>query len=146
MDSDTSGAELRFGAYQLLPEARILLRHGRPVEIGSRAFDLLHVLLRSRGAVVEHADIIRAVWPTTTVEASNLRVQVARLRAVLGEDGGLLKSIPGRGYLLAAEAAPERRPADQPLVSGEAEALLTRLNSVLDELWGIACDARMAAD
>ena len=37
------------------------------------------------------------------VEESNLRWQMVSLRKVLGEDGDLIKTIPGRGYLFACE-------------------------------------------
>lgn len=96
---------LYFRAFALLPAARILLRHGHSLQIGSRAFDLLHLLLRSRGELVEHADIVRHVWPTTIVEESNIRVQIASIRKALGEDRDLLKTVPGRGYLLAEDVA-----------------------------------------
>lgn len=95
---------LCFCGFRLFPSARVLLREGTPVDIGSRAFDLLHLLLRSRGAVVERADIFRQVWPTTIVDESNLRFQVSCLRRILGDDRHLLKTVPGRGYMLATEA------------------------------------------
>ncbi|MFC3077670.1 transcriptional regulator [Phenylobacterium terrae] len=136
---------LHFRTFTLLPGARVLLRDGEPVEIGSRAFDLLHILLRSRGALVERADIIRHVWPTTVVEESNVRFQVACLRKALGPDRDLLKTVPGRGYLLAAEPGAEAAP---PGPSGSARAqsydargdelcgeeLRTLLRQVLEEL------------
>lgn len=132
---------LSFRGFRMLPAARILLHHGAPVEIGGRAFDLLHVLLRSRGALVERADIIRHVWPTTMIEESNLRVQVACLRKILGEDRDLLKTVPGRGYLLAADISPAS--AEQPrgpLGPGpkeDAQGLRALLHSVLEELRGL---------
>ena len=118
-----SGEALCFRGFRLLPTARILLHHGEAVEIGSRAFDLLHLLLRSRGAIVEHAEILRCVWPTTTVDDSNLRSQVAYLRRVLGEDRHLLKNVPGRGYVLAADTAPT------PAVSLESRAWSSRVST-----------------
>ena len=105
-----SGA-LAFRGWRLLPQARILLLHGQPVKIGSRAFDLLHLLLRSRGAVGEREEIIRHVWPTTRVDDTNLRFQMSCLRKTLGEDRDLLKTVPGRGYILAAEAVARPAPA-----------------------------------
>jgi DNA-binding winged helix-turn-helix (wHTH) protein len=84
-----------------------LLCESRPVPLGSRAFDLLEVLLRHRGAVVSKEQIVRSVWPSTTVEESNLRFQMAALRKALGSDRDLIKTIPGRGYVLAAEAEVE---------------------------------------
>jgi DNA-binding winged helix-turn-helix (wHTH) protein len=102
--SDGSADELRFREYRLLPSSRILLKARAPVAIGSRAFDILHVLLKAHGSIVGKREIVKAVWPTTIVEESNLRFQVAQLRKALGDDQDLLKTIPGRGYLFALEA------------------------------------------
>ncbi len=96
-------AAFSFGPFRLLPGSRTLLRDGQPVECGSRAFDLLHVLLLSRGQVVSKDDIVRHVWPTTCVDESNLRFQMASLRKVLGSYRDAIKTIPGRGYLMASE-------------------------------------------
>jgi DNA-binding winged helix-turn-helix (wHTH) protein len=100
-------APLRFRKFLLLPSERVLLRSGEAVEIGSRAFDLLTVLTRSRGKLVTKNEIVKFVWPSTIVEESNLRFQMASLRRVLGEDRDMIKTIPGRGYLFVAEAGAE---------------------------------------
>ena len=34
--------DLQFAGFQLQPRARLLTPHGRPVDIGDRAFDMLH--------------------------------------------------------------------------------------------------------
>jgi DNA-binding winged helix-turn-helix (wHTH) protein len=99
-----SAEEIRFRDYRLLPSSRILLKGRVPVGIGSRAFDILSVLLQARGCIVCKREIVKAVWPTTIVEESNLRFQVAQLRKALGDDQDLIKTIPGRGYLFALEA------------------------------------------
>jgi DNA-binding response OmpR family regulator len=99
------GAVLRFGPFELTPKARRLTRGGVPIEVGSRAFDLLVRLLQSRGEVVTKAEIMAHVWPCLFIEESNLRFQVAQLRRSLGDHGTLIKTIPGRGYLLAADEA-----------------------------------------
>ena len=100
---DFGPTEFRFGRWCLVPQARLLLRDGEPVEIGSRAFDLLHLLLCRRGFVVEKSAIVSFVWPNTIVEESNLRFQMAALRKALGADRALIKTIPGRGYIFATE-------------------------------------------
>jgi DNA-binding winged helix-turn-helix (wHTH) protein len=103
---DIGPTEFRFGRWCLVPAARLLLRDGEPVDLGSRAFDLLHLLLSKRGLVVEKGSIVSFVWPNTIVEESNLRFQMAALRRALGDDRSLIKTIPGRGYILAAEYRP----------------------------------------
>jgi DNA-binding winged helix-turn-helix (wHTH) protein len=98
---------IRFGQFLVIPAARALELDGQPVYLGSRAFDLLIVLLRSRGTVVARADIMQYVWPSTYVDDANLRVQMAFLRRTLGEDGRLIKTVTGRGYV-AIEDQQER--------------------------------------
>jgi hypothetical protein len=61
------------------------------------------VLAQARGTLVTKEAIIRQVWPSTIVEESNLRFQMACVRKALGRDRDLIKTIPGRGYLLAAD-------------------------------------------
>lgn len=94
---------IRFRRFTVLPQERLVLREGRPVDLGSRAFDLLMVLLRSRGEVVSKTQIVDHVWPSTIVDDSNLRFQMACLRRALGADRDVIKTIQGRGYLFAAE-------------------------------------------
>lgn len=106
--SPQSASVLRFCDFVLIPKARLLLRHGRPVDIGSRAFDLLVVLAERRGELVLKQTIVRFVWPSTRVEESNLRFQMVLLRKVLGSERHLIKTIPGRGYLLAMDAPQTR--------------------------------------
>ncbi|WP_407822101.1 winged helix-turn-helix domain-containing protein [Sphingomonas arvum] len=101
--SEMSLQELRFGEWRLVPSARVLLRDELPVTIGSRAYDLLHLLLLRRGRIVTVREIISFVWPTTTVDDTNVRIQLSTLRKVLGEDRHLIKTIAGRGYLFCDE-------------------------------------------
>ncbi|MER9216666.1 response regulator [Mesorhizobium sp. M0663] len=98
---------LRFRRFCVLPRSRVLLCDGRPVPIGSRAFDLLTALLRVRGRIAEKNSIVKCVWPSIIVDDSNLRFQMAALRRVLGSDGDMIKTIPGRGYLFADDDVTE---------------------------------------
>src|SRR5882724_5044303 len=68
---------IRFGRFHVLPRARRLLVDGQPVELGSRAFDLLMVLIRAPGAVVTKNEIVSRVWPDTVVAEDNLKVQMS---------------------------------------------------------------------
>jgi DNA-binding winged helix-turn-helix (wHTH) protein len=101
--SSSSGKPIGFGEFIALPAARTLTRRGKTVALGGRAFDLLIVLLRSRGALVTREEIIRYVWPSTTVDESNLRFQMACLRKALGAARDYIKTVPGRGYLFIGD-------------------------------------------
>jgi DNA-binding winged helix-turn-helix (wHTH) protein len=75
-----------------------------PLEIGSRAVDILGVLVERPDDLVSRAEIASAVWPETAVEENNLNVQIAALRRALDEgraEGSCIQTVPGRGYRLA---------------------------------------------
>lgn len=96
---------LSFGEFQLLPERRLLLRDGRPVRLGSRAFDLLITLAARPGDVIAKEELIARTWPDTFVDEANLRVHVGALRKALGEDQAgsrYITNVPGRGYCFVA--------------------------------------------
>jgi DNA-binding response OmpR family regulator len=57
----TAGATLEFGRFQLLSRRRELLADGVPIELGTRAFDLLLVLLESDGSLVTKDELLSRV-------------------------------------------------------------------------------------
>src|SRR6516162_7660057 len=76
-----------------------------PVAIGSRALDLLGVLIERAGEVVAKDEIIAAVWPETIVEDNNLTVQIAAVHRVLDHgrsNPGSIQTLSGRGYRFIA--------------------------------------------
>jgi len=82
-------------------------QHGAfaPIAIGRRALDLLGVLVERPGDLVSRDEIIEAVWPGTTVEDSNLNVQIAALRRILDDgraEGSCIQTVSGRGYRFVA--------------------------------------------
>jgi len=98
-----SVAVVTFRKFRAVPKSRALLADGQPVELGSRAFDLLMTLIEASGRLVTKDEIMERVWPSTVVSENNLRVQMAALRRALGNDRDVIKTIPGRGYFFAAE-------------------------------------------
>src|SRR6516225_389630 len=77
-----------------------------PVAIGSRALDILGVLIERAGEVVSKDEIISAVWPGTVVEDSNLTVQISALRRGLDRgraNESCIQTVSGRGYRFAAK-------------------------------------------
>jgi DNA-binding winged helix-turn-helix (wHTH) protein len=82
----------------VLLRQRQLLVDGVPVEVGTRAFDLLLVLLEADGALVTKEEMLDRVWPSVIVSEENLKVHVAALRKALGADRELIRTDFGRGY------------------------------------------------
>ena len=88
-----------------------------PVEIGSRALDVLGVLLERPGDLLSRDEIMVAAWPGTVVEDNNLTVQISKLRRILDQDraqGSCIQTVPRRGYRFVApvtRAGADARPA-----------------------------------
>jgi two-component system KDP operon response regulator KdpE len=81
---------------------------GEPVALTAREFELLAYLARHAGKVCTHQMILRDVWgPGYGAESNYVRVYTHRLRKKLGDDAGhLLRTVPGIGYQLVADAHP----------------------------------------
>lgn len=86
----------RFGQFELCPATRMLLAGSEPVPIGSRAFDLLCVLVQSADRVVSKSELMDRVWPGRVVEDNNLAVQVSTLRKLLGQSA--IATVTTQGY------------------------------------------------
>jgi DNA-binding winged helix-turn-helix (wHTH) protein len=93
---------LEFGRFRLSVRQRRLLAGGVPVELGTRAFDILMVLIEAGGALVTHGELQSRVWPGIVVARDNLKVQISALRKALGADRELIRTENGRGYRFTA--------------------------------------------
>jgi DNA-binding winged helix-turn-helix (wHTH) protein len=97
--SSVSGeAPIEFGRIRVLLRRRRLLADGVAVELGTRAFDLLLVLLEADGALVTKKELLDRVWPSVVVSEENLKVQISALRKALGADRNLIRTEFGLGY------------------------------------------------
>ena len=110
MHAPSSADICLFGEFRLDRRIGVLFRRDErgvfaPLAMGSRALDILGVLIERPGELVSRAEIISAVWPGTAVEDSNLDVQIAALRRVLDErrtEGSCIQTVRGRGYRFTA--------------------------------------------
>jgi predicted ATPase/DNA-binding winged helix-turn-helix (wHTH) protein len=96
-------ATTQFGRFRLHGRRRELLAGGVAVPIGSRALDVLLVLIEARGELVTKDELMNRVWPNTFVEENTLHFQISAIRKMLGEDRDFIKTIAGRGYRFVSE-------------------------------------------
>ena len=97
---------IEFGSFTLDMERGSLLRDGRPVPVSSKGVLLLQALVSSAGLPVSKAQLMEAAWPGAVVEESNLSVQIAALRKLLGpqSDGReWIATVPRVGYKFVAD-------------------------------------------
>jgi len=95
-----------FKGFRLDGAQRRLLHNGRPVQLKSKIFDLLLLLVEKRGQLVDKDELMREIWPNTIVEENNITVSMSILRKRLGEDRAgreFIETIPRRGYRFVAE-------------------------------------------
>ena len=93
---------LEFGRFRVLLRRRQLVADGVPIELGTRALDLLLVLLEADGSAVTKDELLSRVWPGIVVADENLKVQICALRKALGEDRDFIRTEFGRGYRFTA--------------------------------------------
>src|SRR5215831_10614598 len=84
---------------------RELRLRGAPVPIGSRAFEIIEVLVQAAGETVNKYDLMGRVWPGAVVEENTLQFHISAVRKALGRDRGMLKTAFGQGYRFIGEWA-----------------------------------------
>jgi predicted ATPase/DNA-binding winged helix-turn-helix (wHTH) protein len=127
---------LSFGPFQLFPAEHQLLESGKPVKLGSRAMEILNMLVERAGQVVSKEELMARVWPTTVVEEVNLRVHVAAVRRALGDGqrgSRYIVNAAGRGYSFVsaitreAESSGAGTPTPQPAILHNLPNALSRM-------------------
>jgi predicted ATPase/DNA-binding winged helix-turn-helix (wHTH) protein len=96
---------LSFGGFVLCPRERLLTANGAPVELRSRALDILVVLASRPNEIIGKRELLALVWPDVTVEEGSLRFHMAGLRKAIGDgkDGArFITTLAGRGYCFVA--------------------------------------------
>ncbi len=122
-DRPTFPAEraVSFGSFRLLPLQQLLLEGETPIRLGSRALEILKILVERPGELVSKADLVARIWPDTFVDENTLRVHVAGLRKALGDGQPgrrYLANVPGRGYRFVAPVSLSE--SERPLVRDRA--------------------------
>lgn len=89
---------------------RSLLRAGSPIELNSRYFDALALLVRARGDLVGKQRFMDEVWGDTVVTDAALTQCIKDVRRALGDDAAnprFVRTVPGHGYKFIAPVREE---------------------------------------
>ncbi len=107
---------IRFEGYEI-DRGRWQLRHGNDVlPLNRKTFDLLLYLVERTDRVVTKDELLRALWPESFIEESNLTQQIFLLRRALSKytpDTKIIETVPGRGYRFAVPVHAAPRPEPQ---------------------------------
>ena len=94
-----------FGPFRMDGAHRVLTRSGEVISLSPKATDILLLLLRHAGELVEKDRLMEEVWPDSYVEEGNLAQHVFTLRRALGDqrsDAQYVETVPRRGYRFVA--------------------------------------------
>ncbi len=94
-----------FGPFRLDTSARLLLRDGVVAPLRTKAFEVLLLLVRYSGQVIEKEVLMQQVWPDTMVTENNLAQSISALKRALGQEHTgpkYIETISGRGYRFVA--------------------------------------------
>jgi DNA-binding winged helix-turn-helix (wHTH) protein/TolB-like protein/Tfp pilus assembly protein PilF len=89
-----------FGEFSLDAQGRVLKKAGAAVPLTRKAFDALLLLVQNTGRIVTKDELLKAIWPDTIVEESNLTQTIFMVRKALGETSDLryILTVQGQGY------------------------------------------------
>lgn len=97
-------APVKVGPFQFDSERHRVLLHNRELDLTPTEYRLLEYLLQKPGRVFSREQLLDKVWGLGYFgETRTVDVHVRRLRAKLGRDAGLIRTVTGVGY--AAEIA-----------------------------------------
>jgi two-component system response regulator MprA len=97
---------LQLGDLQLDPAGRRATRGDRPLELSKTEFDLLELMVRNAGIVLDHTTIYERIWNYDFgPDSKNLAVYIGYLRRKTEQDGAsrLLHTVRGVGYVAREE-------------------------------------------
>ena len=78
---------LRYGGLELDPVKYMVMKHGRPVHLTPKEFEVLHYLMTHAGQPIPHARLLKSVWgPHYGNELEYLRTFVRQLRMKIEDD------------------------------------------------------------
>src|SRR5438132_4448246 len=102
----TSISCYRFEDFRLDAGNRQLLRNGKPVALNSKYLDVLLLLVRHNGQLVEKQRIFDEVWDGVFVTDAALTQCIKDIRKQLGDDASsprYIKTVPKHGYIFIGD-------------------------------------------
>ncbi|WP_029146451.1 response regulator transcription factor [Microbacterium luticocti] len=99
-------APFTLGPFHLHPSARIVEKHGMPLPLSAREFDLFAFLLKHPQRAFTRDELLAAVWGWEFGDLSTVTVTMRRLREKVEDDPTdpqVLRTVWGVGYRLDAD-------------------------------------------
>lgn len=91
-------SEVKIGDITLNIDAKTIYKGDREIKISKNAWELLTLLVKRRGEIVDTETIMSYIWPNKDVGEEIVRAYIKELRKILPHES--IKTYPGRGYRL----------------------------------------------
>ena len=113
-------SSVRFGPFEVDLRRRELRKEGRRIRLQEQPFQILRMLLESRGEVVSREEIRKRLWPDETVVEFDHSINAAtrRLRDALRDSADnprYIKTIARQGYCFIGKAETEHAAQAEPI-------------------------------
>lgn len=100
--TERSSGPLHMGCLEVDPDRHTVHVEGREVALTQKEFEVLCLLLRSRGRVLSRETLIQQVWGYAfTGESRTVDVHMRTLRQKLGPAGAYIETVRGYGYKIS---------------------------------------------
>ncbi len=115
-------ATYRFDGFVLdIRRGSLLTAAGEARPLRRQSFELLRLLVENAGRLLDRDTINRAIWSGVAVTDDSIAQCVRDIRRAIGDDAQrILKTVPRRGYLLAADVIIARDAPTAPSLPGLA--------------------------
>jgi DNA-binding winged helix-turn-helix (wHTH) protein/pimeloyl-ACP methyl ester carboxylesterase len=115
---------LCFGGHTLDLMRCALLRGEKELPLRPKAFDVLRYLAEHHGRVIPKEELIKAAWPDVFVTDDSLVQCIKGIREALSDDAHqIIKTIPRRGYLFAAELSDQEADERPPTIGSRGQEI-----------------------
>lgn len=109
----------QFSDYKVEVDEGLLKKGETKIPLTRKAFEILVVLLKNHGRVVDKETLLNEVWADTYVEETTLAQNIFTIRKTLGAGGSTyIETVPRRGYKFVADVTE--------LPNGEEAVILQR--------------------
>jgi non-specific serine/threonine protein kinase len=137
----------RHEGWEINLDRRDLRSRGVLVPLGSRAFEIVEILVRAAGDLVGKYELMERVWPGAIVEDNTLQFHISAIRKALGADRDLLRTVSGRGYrLLGSWAVRQGTSRRAPAETEPDEPVHTNIPLAASDLIGRAAAHQLLSD
>jgi len=121
MKVETSPSIYQFGEFTLDAARGCLLKGQNEIKLRPKVYEALKYLVANPGRLVGKQELIQAVWPDTFVTDDSLVQCTVELRRALDDRSQhLLRTVPRRGYLFAAQVVQSPPQADRSPAMGSS--------------------------